>query len=77
MQRVRLTFVLLVVIAAVSTGSRWRAMTWRAGPVAGLTVAASGLLAVAAIVLAARIVVVLDRRTISAESAERSADGAP
>ena len=76
MQRVRFTFLFLVVIAAVATGLLWRAMAWRAGPVAGLTVAASGLLAVAAIVLAARMVVVLDRRTIGVESSEHSADGA-
>lgn len=61
MQRVRTTFWALVVITVVSTGLLMRAVAWRASPLAGITVAAAGFVAVVAVGLAARILVVTSR----------------
>ena len=61
-RRVRLVFTALVAIAVVAVGVLGRALGWPASPAAGLTVAASGLVALVAGGLALRILVAVDRR---------------
>lgn len=61
MQRVRITFWLLVATATVSAGALTRAVGWRAGPATGTTVAVIGTVTVVAVAFAARILVVIGR----------------
>lgn len=60
--RVRLTFGALVVLTVAAVGLIGRAVAWSSSPVAGLTVAVSGVVAVLSGGLALRILMVVDRR---------------
>lgn len=61
MSRVRRTFWVLVAVAVVATGSLSRALTADPGPATGVAVALAGLVALAAVGLALRILVVTGR----------------
>ena len=60
MTRVRRTLWLLVAAAVVALGILTRALAWPAGPAAGLTVAAAGVVLATSTALALRILVVID-----------------
>ena len=60
-QRARRSFWVLILIAVAATGSMSAALAARPDALTGLRVAVSGLVLVAAVTLAARIMVVLDR----------------
>ena len=60
-QRARRSFWVLTLIAVAATGSMSAALAARPGALTGLRVAISGLVLLAAVTLAARIIVVLDR----------------
>lgn len=60
-QRARRSFWVLTLIAVAATGSMSAALAARPGALTGLRVAVSGMVLVAAVTLAARIMVVLDR----------------
>jgi len=61
-RRVRLTFALLIVLTVAASGLLGRAVAWSASPIVGLTVAASGVVAVVSGGLALRILMTVDRR---------------
>ena len=61
LRRVRLTFAALVLVAVVAVGGLSKALSAPSSPVAGITVAATGIVAAAAIGLAVRMIVVIDR----------------
>lgn len=61
MSRVRRTFWLLVTVAVVATGVLSRSLTARPGPATGAAVALAGLVALAAVGMAVRILVVTGR----------------
>ena len=60
-RRVQLTFWFLVLVAVLATGLVSRAVTW-SGASAVLTTAVGGILALGAVLLALRIVVITARR---------------
>jgi len=60
--RVLLTFWALVLIAVLATGALSRALTWSDGPIAGVTIALAGLIAIIAVLLAVRMMVVVAGR---------------
>lgn len=62
MRRVRFTFLALVAVATVAAGALTRAVESEPGPIAGATVAASGLVLVGAAALLLRIFWVLNGR---------------
>ena len=61
-RRVRLTFAVLVALTVAAVGLLGRAVAWPASPIVGLTVAASGVLAVVSGGLALRVLMAVDRR---------------
>ena len=61
-RRVRLTFAVLLGLTVAAVGLLGRAVAWSASPIAGLTVAASGVVAVVSGGLALRILMTVDRR---------------
>ncbi len=61
-RRVLLTFWALVVIAILATGALSRALTWSNGPIAAVTGALAALIAIIAVLLAVRIMVVVAGR---------------
>ena len=60
-RRVRLTFRALLTVATVAVGILGRVLAWTPAPIAGLAVAASAIVAVAAGGLALRILVATER----------------
>ena len=60
-RRLHVTFWLLVLVTTAAAGLVSRAVTWPAGPAAGLAVAASGLIGFVAGGLALRILIVMGR----------------
>ena len=62
MRRVRVTFWLLVAVTIVAVGTLRRAIEWPDGPLAGATVAISGVIALTTAALVARILTVIGRR---------------
>ena len=60
-RRARRSFLVLALVAVLASGSLSAALASDPGPLVGLRVAASGLVLVASIALAARVMVALDR----------------
>ena len=61
MTRARTALWLLIATASIALGTLTRALAWPAGPFAGLTVAAAGLVLAASGALAVRILVIAAR----------------
>jgi hypothetical protein len=59
--RARRRFWALLAVAALAAGSLSNAVTANAGPITGIRVAASGMVLLSALALAARIMIALDR----------------
>ena len=63
MTRARTALWLLIATASIALGTLTRALEWRAGPAAALTVAVSGLLLAASTALAVRVLIITGRAT--------------